>query len=73
MKLLSRNKVSVGEPADGSPPKKSEAGAPRAPVSTFFCQGVSLLFTLNGVLQLQQHLLNHHASISQWGCLFAVE
>ena len=48
---LSRNKVSVGEPADGSPPKKPEAGVACDPsLQPFFYRSPSLLFTPLGRL-----------------------
>ena len=42
---LSRNKVSVGEPADGSPPKKPEAGVHLGSSLHYFYY--TLLFTLS--------------------------
>ena len=42
---LSRNKVSVGEPADGSPPKKNPEAGDFGPPFPLFFPYRSLLFT----------------------------
>ena len=55
---LSRNKVSVGEPADGSPPKKPEAGALLgSSLHSFFYFNQTLLFTLSSISKSYSRLI----------------